>query len=203
MIKLLKKNIKIKNKIFFKSSLGNINIFFIDKTFKIPKNIKITINNINKKLYFEGLLGVLSLTFINDISFFYKKNQLILILNAQKNKKSILNLYNKLIKLKIKGVLQGFKLNLILKGIGFKAFVENNNLILKLGFSHNIIITIPSNIKVISQVNNLIFSSIDFIFLTQFVHFIKNHKKPEPYKGKGLLLKNEKILKKEGKKSKK
>ena len=44
---------------------------------------------------------------------------------------------------------------------------------------------------------------IDFIFLTQFVHFIKNHKKPEPYKGKGLLLKNEKILKKEGKKSKK
>ncbi len=131
MIKLLKKNIKIKNKIFFKSSLGNINIFFIDKTFKIPKNIKITINNINKKLYFEGLLGVLSLTFINEILFFYKKNQLILILNSQKNKKSILNLYNKLIKLKIKGVLQGFKLKLILKGIGFKAFVENNNLILK------------------------------------------------------------------------
>lgn len=203
MIKLLKKNIKIKNKIFFKSSLGNIDIFFIDKTFKIPKNIKITINNINKKLYFDGVLGVLSLTFINEILFFYKKNQLILILNSQKNKKSILNLYNKLIKLKIKGVLQGFKLNLILKGIGFKAFVENNNLILKLGFSHNITIAIPSNIKVISQVNNLIFSSIDFIFLTQFVHFIKNHKKPEPYKGKGLLLKNEKILKKEGKKSKK
>src|SRR6478736_4131453 len=201
MIKLLKKNIKIKNKIFFKSSLGNINIFFIDKTFKIPKNVKINIEN--NKIYFEGLLGKLSLNYINEILFFLKKNQLILILNSQKNKKSILNLYNKLIKLKIKGVLQGFKLNLILKGIGFKAIVENNNLILKLGFSHNITIAIPVNIKVISQANNLIFSSIDFIFLTQFVHFIKNHKKTEPYKGKGLLLKNEKILKKEGKKSKK
>ena len=201
MIKLLKKNIKIKNKIFFKSSLGNINIFFIDKTFKIPKNVKINIEN--NKIYFEGLLGKLSLNYINEILFFFKKNQLILILNSQKNKKSILNLYNKLIKLKIKGVLQGFKLNLILKGIGFKAFVENDNLILKLGFSHNITVSIPSNIKVISQANNLIFSSIDFIFLTQFVHFIKNHKKPEPYKGKGLLLKNEKIIKKEGKKSKK
>ena len=201
MIKLLKKNIKIKNKIFFKSSLGNINIFFIDKTFKIPKNVKINIEN--NKIYFEGLLGKLSLNYINEILFFFKKNQLILILNSQKNKKSILNLYNKLIKLKIKGVLQGFKLNLILKGIGFKAIVENNNFILKLGFSHNITIAIPVNIKVISQANNLIFSSIDFIFLTQFVHFIKNHKKPEPYKGKGLLLKNEKILKKEGKKSKK
>lgn len=201
MIKLLKKNIKIKNKIFFKSSLGNINIFFIDKTFKIPKNVKINIEN--NKIYFESLLGKLSLNYINEILFFFKKNQLILILNSQKNKKSILNLYNKLIKLKIKGVLQGFKLNLILRGIGFKAFIENNNLILKLGFSHNITIPIPSNIKVISQANNLIFSSIDFIFLTQFVHFIKNHKKPEPYKGKGLLLKNEKIIKKEGKKSKK
>lgn len=201
MIKLLKKNIKIKNKIFLKSSLGNIDIFFIDKTFKIPKNVKINIKN--NKIYFEGLLGKLSLNYTNEIFFFFKKNKLILIFNSQKNKKSILNLYNKLIKLKIKGVLQRFKLNLILKGIGFKATVENENLILKLGFSHNIIIAIPSNIKVISQGNNLIFNSIDFIFLTQFVHFIKNHKKPEPYKGKGLLLKNEKILKKEGKKSKK
>jgi len=201
MIKLLKKNIKLKNKVFFKSSLGNINIFFVDKTFKIPKNIKINIEN--NIIYFDGLLGKLSLNYINEISFFIKKNKLILVINSQKNKKSILNLYNKLIKLKIKGVLQGFKLNLILKGIGFKSSIENNNLILKLGFSHNITIQIPSNIKVISQANNLIFNSIDFIFLSQFVHFVKNHKKPEPYKGKGLLLKNEKIIKKEGKKSKK
>lgn len=201
MIKLLKKNIKIKNKIFFKSSLGNIQIFFIDKIIKIPKNIKINIENQN--IYFDGLLGKLSLTYTNDIFFFLKKNQLILTVNLQKNKKSILNLYNKLIKIKIKGVLQGFKLNLILKGIGFKSFIENNNLLLKLGFSHNIVIPIPENIKIINQSNSLIFNSIDFIFLTQFVHYIKNFKKPEPYKGKGLLFKNEKILKKEGKKSKK
>lgn len=201
MIKLLKKNIKIKNKIFFKSDLGDINIFFIDQIFKIPKNIKLNINN--NKIYFESLLGKITLTYINEILFFVKKDKLILIINLQKNKKSILNLYNKLIKLKIKGILQGFKLNLILKGIGFKASIENNNLILKLGFSHNIVIKIPPEIKLINQNNNLIFSSIDFIFLTQYVHFIKNHKKPEPYKGKGLLLKNEKILKKEGKKSKK
>lgn len=201
MIKLLKKNIEIKNKIFFKSSLGNIQIFFVDKVIKIPQNVKINIENQN--IYFEGLLGKLSLTYTNDIFFFLKKNQLILAVNLQKNKKSILNLYNKLIKIKIKGVLQGFKLNLILKGIGFKAFIENNNLSLKLGFSHNIVVPIPENIKIINQSNNLIFNSIDFIFLTQFVHYIKNFKKPEPYKGKGLLLKNEKILKKEGKKSKK
>ena len=201
MIKLLKRNVQIKNKIFFKSKIGNINIFFIDKIFKIPQNIKIIIKN--QTIYFEGLLGTLSLIYLDKILFFYKKNKLILVVNGQKNKKSILNLYNKLIKIKIKGVLQGFKLNLILKGIGFKAFVENNNLILKLGFSHNITIEIPSTIKVLSQSNNLIFSSLDYILLTQFVHYVRNYKKPEPYKGKGLLLKNENILKKEGKKSKK
>lgn len=201
MLKLIKKNIKIKNKIFLKSSIGNINIFFIDKIIKVSNKVQINIKN--NTIFFEGPLGKLSLQFINKIFFLKKNKKLIIIIYSKKNKKSILNLYEKLIKLKIKGVLQGFKLNLILKGIGFKSFIENNNLILKLGFSHNISIDIPSNIKIINQNNNLIFNSIDFIFLTQFVHYIRNLKKPEPYKGKGLLLKNEKILRKEGKKSKK
>ena len=201
MIQLLKKDNKIKNNIFFKSSLGKIQIFFIDKIIKFPNNIQIKIKT--KNIFFEGLLGNLMLTLTKEIFFFQKKNQLIIIINLQKNKKSILNLYNKLIKLKIKGVSQGFKLNLILKGIGFKSFIKDNLLILKLGFSHNIEILIPSNIKIISQSNNLIFNSTDYIFLTQFVHLIKSYKKPEPYKGKGLILKNETILKKEGKKSKK
>nr|YP_010394690.1 ribosomal protein L6 [Phytophthora quercina]DAZ89127.1 TPA_asm: ribosomal protein L6 [Phytophthora quercina] len=201
MIKILKKNIKLKNKNFFKSSLGNIKLFFIDKTFIFQKDIKIS--NKDKTIFFETSLGLLSLTFIDNIYFFIKKNKLLINVNINKNKKSILNLYNKLIKIKIKGVLQGFKISLLLKGIGFKAFIENNNLILKLGFSHNIIIPIPSNIEIINQTNTLIFNSIDYIFLNQFVHYIKNHKKPEPYKGKGLLLKHEKILQKEGKKSKK
>nr|YP_010394769.1 ribosomal protein L6 [Phytophthora tubulina]DAZ89206.1 TPA_asm: ribosomal protein L6 [Phytophthora tubulina] len=201
MIKILKKNIKLKNKKFFKSSLGNIKLFFIDKIFIFPKDIKIF--NKNKTIFFKTSLGLLSLTFIDNIYFFIKKNKLLINVNINKNKKSILNLYNKLIKIKMKGVLQGFKINLLLKGIGFKAFIENNNLILKVGFSHNIIIPIPSNIEIINQTNTLIFSSIDYLFLNQFVHYIKNHKKPEPYKGKGLLLKHEKILQKEGKKSKK
>jgi large subunit ribosomal protein L6 len=201
MIKILKKNIKIKNKNFFKSSLSNFQIYFIDKTFFFPVNIKIY--NKNNIIFFKTSLGILSLIFIKNINFFIKKNKLLININFIKNKKSILNLYNKLIKIKIKGVSQGFKISLLLKGIGFKAFIENGKLILKLGFSHNIIIPIPSNIEIINQTNTLIFSSIDFIFLNEFVHYIKNHKKPEPYKGKGLLLKNEKILQKEGKKSKK
>lgn len=201
MIKILKKNIKIKNKIFFNSKLGNIKIFFIDKIINIPTNIKILKKQ--NQIFFETTLGILSLKLTNNVFIFKKNNELLININLDKNKKSVLNLYNKLIKIKIKGVLQGFKLSLILKGIGFKAFIENKTLLLKLGFSHNIIIPIPQNIEIINQANTLIFNSIDYIFLTQFVHYIKSYKKPEPYKGKGLLLKNERILQKEGKKSKK
>ena len=201
MIKILKKNIRLKNKIFLKSSLGNIKLFFIDKIFIFSKKIRIF--NKNNIIFFETSLGLVYLKFIDNIYFFIKKNKLLINFNIKKNKKKILYLYNKLIKIKIKGILQGFKINLFLKGIGFKAFIKNNNLILKLGFSHNIIIPIPSNIQIINQSNTLIFNSIDYIFLSQFVSYIKNYKKPEPYKGKGLLLKNEKIFQKEGKKSKK
>ena len=53
------------------------------------------------------------------------------------------------------------------------------------------------------KANKLIFNCNDWENLTKYVHFIKNFKKPEPYKGKGLLLKNEIVHLKEGKKSKK
>ena len=201
MINILRKNEIKKNNNFLYSSLGNIRLFFIDKSLILHEEIEIyKENNI---LFFKTSLGLLSLTFIDYIYIFIKKNKLLISINKKNNKKSILNLYTKLIKLKTGGVLRGFKIKLILKGIGFKAFIENNKLILKLGFSHNIKILIPENIKIINNTNNLIFNSIDYIFLNQFVHMIKNYKKPEPYKGKGLVLKNEKILQKEGKKSKK
>jgi len=203
MVKLLKRNVKIKNKIFLKSKIYNINIFYIDKIFKIPKTVKVKVSIFYDKIYFKSLLGKSLIILVNDIFCFNKNNKLLLIRNLDKNKKSFINLYNKLLKIKVKSVLQEFKLNLILKGLGFKAVIEKNNLILKLGFSHNILINIPSNIKVLYQGNNLIFSSTDLMLLTQFVHYIKSFKKPEPYNGKGLLLKNEYLLKKEGKKSKK
>ena len=201
MFKIKKKNIQIKNKIFLKSPLGDVQLFFIDKIFIFSPQIKIF--NKNKTIFFKTALSLLSLKFIDNIYFFRKKNKVLLNFTLNKNKKDLLNLYNTLIKIKIKGVLQGFKTSLFLKGIGFKAFIDKNNLILKLGFSHDIIFPIPTNIKIINQSNKLIFYSTDYIFLNQFVHYIKNYKKPEPYKGKGLLLKNEKILQKEGKKSKK
>ena len=201
MLTILKTNTKQKNNHFLNSPFGKIKLFFIDEIIIVPKKIKIIKKN--KIIFFESELGILSLKFIDNINFFIKNNNLLINFNLKTNKKNIINLYNKLIKIKIKGVLQNFKIKLILKGVGFKSLIEGNNLILKLGFSHDIVILIPENIQIINQPGLLIFHSMDYIFLSQFVHYIKNYKKPEPYKGKGFLLKNEIILKKEGKKGKK
>lgn len=204
MIKILKKNQKKNQIIFFKSTLGSLNIFNINEKIRIPKKIYVILKS--DFLILKGPLGLINLNIINSLSFFIKNNTLLLSFNdlhLKRKKKSFLNLYKSLVKLKIKGLLQGFKLNLFLKGLGFKAFIEKNNLNLKLGYSHLITIKIPENIKILNQSNKLIFSSNDWVFLTKFVHYIKNFKKPEPYKGKGLLLKNEVIILKEGKKSKK
>lgn len=149
MIQIKKNNLKLKNKIFLKSSLGYIQLFFIDKIFILPNDIQIYKKN--KFIFFKTSLGLLSLQLITNSFFFIKKNKLLLTCNI-KNKKSIINLYTKLIKIKIKGIFQGFKLTLVLKGIGFKSVIEKNVLILKLGFSHNIIIPIPDNIKIINHV---------------------------------------------------
>lgn len=201
MLKLLKKKIKCKNTIFLKSNLGIMDIFIIDKYINTPKNIQIFI--LNEKIFFQGILGKLNLNFLKNINLLKKKNQLMIVYSFLKLKKKMVNLFEKLIKIKIKGVLQGFKFNLFLKGVGYKVFLEKNLLIFKLGYSHPIFIKLPVNIKVICKNNSLTLNSIDFIKLTQFIFLIKSYKIPEPYKGKGILLKNEKIIRKEGKKSKK
>ena len=85
--------------------------------------------------------------------------------------------------------------------MGFKILFEKEQLILKLGFSHDIFIKKPDNIEIrVPKPTVLILISNDLPVLTQFAHQIKKLKLPEPYKGKGILLKNEHIILKEGKK---
>lgn len=192
----LTKNESFKNYLFFKSKIINLNIFFIDFKLDIPNSISCFIYK--KKLFLKNENNNCFLK--NEKVFFFKKKKILFFTISEKKKKK---LYKQLVFFKIKGLLQKFKVNLNLIGIGFKVFIKNNKLILKLGYSHNIIIEIPSNIKILNKNSKLILYSIDFVFLTQFVFFVKSFKFVEPYKGKGLTLNSEIILRKEGKKSKK
>jgi len=105
----------------------------------------------------------------------------------------------------LKNISKLYKKNLTINGIGYNSSILNlkNNtiLVLKLGFSHLIYIKIPKNLKVSCISKNkiqIIGSAKEKV--SQFAKLIKSYKKPEPYKGKGILYENEKINIKVGKK---
>ncbi len=101
----------------------------------------------------------------------------------------------------IQGVNKAYEKKLIVEGIGFKAEVKGGNLALNLGFSHQIIVAIPKEIKVTSEKNVITVSGLDKEAVGQFTAKIRALKKPEPYKGKGIRYEGEVIRRKEGKKA--
>ena len=102
----------------------------------------------------------------------------------------------------ITGVTEGFSKKLEIAGIGFKAQVQGNKLVLSLGFSHPVELEFPKNISAVVEKNLVTVSGIDKEQVGQFAATIKLLKKPEPYKGKGIKYQGEKIRRKAGKAAK-
>lgn len=173
------------------------------KKIQIPKNVILTYDGnsliLSSTHGTTRVKGHSNIVITNDSEYIY--------LTVPKNLKlykKYLGLYDSLIKTHLKGITQKFKVNLFLKGIGFKVQKLDQYLIFKLGYSHEIKTVIPQGIEVaIFNNTNIILYGFNWEHLTQFASNIKNLKKVEPYKGKGILLKNEQILRKEGKKNKK
>ena len=96
----------------------------------------------------------------------------------------------------IKGVTEGFSKKLEIAGIGFKAQVQGNKLVLSLGFSHPVKLEFPKNISAVVEKNLITVSGIDKEQVGQFAATVKLLKKPEPYKGKGIKYQGEIIRRK-------
>ena len=101
----------------------------------------------------------------------------------------------------VTGVSAGFTKNLTIHGVGYRAQMQGNKLVLALGFSHPVEMEVPKEISASVENNTLIkLSSHDKEILGQFASEIRSKRPPEPYKGKGVRYENEQILRKEGKK---
>jgi large subunit ribosomal protein L6 len=101
----------------------------------------------------------------------------------------------------INGVTTHFQKKLIIEGIGFKSEVKGTELLLSLGFSHPVKVAIPKDLKVTAEKNVLTISGADVEKVGQFAAEIRDLKKPEPYKGKGIRYHDEVIRRKQGKKT--
>ncbi len=122
----------------------------------------------------------------------------------QKRHKALHGLYRSLINNMIIGVDQGYKKELEIIGVGYKAIANNNVLELQLGYSHNIFMSIPSEIKVTTltekgQNPKVLLEGIDKELIGSVAAKIKSLRKVEPYKGKGIRFVGEVVRRKAGK----
>lgn len=100
----------------------------------------------------------------------------------------------------ISGVTSGFEKKLEIEGIGFKAQTQGDDLVLNLGFSHQVIFKVPGGIKIGVEKNVITINGISKELVGQTAANIRDLKKPEPYKGKGIRYAGEVIKRKVGKK---
>ena len=122
----------------------------------------------------------------------------------QKRHKALHGLYRSLINNMVEGVAKGYKKDLELIGVGYKAAVQNNVLELNLGYSHNIYLTMPEGITVSSETNKgqtpkVFVEGIDKQLVGQISAKIKSMRTVEPYKGKGIRFIGEQVRRKAGK----
>ncbi len=101
----------------------------------------------------------------------------------------------------VNGVSKGFTVNLEINGVGYRAAVQGKNLQLQLGYSHDVVFPIPSDIKITCEKpTSISISGADRQRVGQIAAVLRSYRKPEPYKGKGIKYDTETIRRKEGKK---
>ena len=168
----------------------------------IPENVDINYNE--SEITVKGKFGTLQ-TNIPDIINIIQDNQTLRVSLKEetKNVRALHGLYRTLIKNMVVGVSEQFELTLILKGVGYRAAVQGKEIVLNLGYSYPVKIAIPNDVSVeVVQNTTINLKSCDKELLGLFAANIRAWRKPEPYKGKGILYKGEHIIRKAGKSAK-
>ena len=145
-------------------------------TQKIHRNMKVEIND-----------GVITVIRPNDL----------------KQNRALHGLTRSLIHNMVEGVSNGFKKELEVNGVGYRVQKQGSNLVMNLGYSHQVIVPEIEGIKIETQGNKITVLGIDKQKVGQFAAEIREKRPPEPYKGKGIKYVDEVIRRKEGKTGKK
>jgi len=170
----------------------------------IPSGVTVTVGNDNVVIV-KGPKGELKETIDRDITIEVKDGKLLVSRPTdQIRHRALHGLYRALLSNLVKGVTEGFKKELELVGVGFKAANTGNILDLALGYSHNIIIDIPKELKVTTVTEKgknpiVTLEGADKQLLGQVAAKLRSLRKPEPYKGKGVKFVGEVLRRKAGK----
>ncbi len=156
----------------------------------------------NNKIIVKGSKGELTHIFdINKVNIKIEDSQ-IKVEPVKKDLKEIRaywGLTRNLINNMVIGVSQGFEKKLIVEGVGYRASVQGNKLILNIGYSNPVEMEIPSYLRVDVKDNTITVSGIDKYLVGQFAALIRDKRKPDAYKGKGIRYADEHLKLKVGK----
>lgn len=170
---------------------------------KVPTTVDINVTDNN--VVVKGKFGTLERIIPEVIRIEQTDGNLIVgVTNETRANKALHGLYRTLINNMLVGVSEQFIITLVLQGVGYRANVQAKSLVLSLGYSHPVNIDIPDGIEVeVVQNTTLNIKACDKEQLGLFAAKVRSWRPPEPYKGKGILYKGEKILRKAGKSGKK
>ncbi len=169
----------------------------------LPAKVEVSVNGAN--VVVKGPKGTLTQAIDPDITVKVGDGQIeVTRPTDQKRHKALHGLYRSLISNMVKGVSEGYKLDLELVGVGFKANAVGNILELSLGYSHNIFMSLPQEIaaKAVTEKGKnpiVTLEGIDKQLIGQVAAKIRSLRKVEPYKGKGVRFVNEVVRRKAGK----
>ncbi|MBI45140.1 MAG: 50S ribosomal protein L6 [Candidatus Marinimicrobia bacterium] len=165
----------------------------------VPDGVSVNLNQ--NIISIKGSLGELSLEFDSEISVKYEDNQ-ILVNRPSNNKKhkEFHGLYRALIQNMVMGVTQGFSKELSLVGVGYTAEKKGNFLIVNAGYSHPVYMEIPDVLAVdVPSVTSIVVKGASKQNVGDMAAKIREIRKPEPYKGKGIRYIDEYVRRKAGK----
>lgn len=169
------------------------------KPIQIPEGVEVKIEG--QKVIVRGPKGQLEKEIRPEIRIELKEGKISLSPKIQTKKtKAFLGLSRSLISNMIEGVTGGYEKKLEIEGLGYRASLEGEDLVLLVGFSHPIEIKPPKGIKISVEKNIITVSGIDKELVGQVAAKIRKVKVAEPYKGKGIKYLGEKIRRKVGKK---
>jgi len=170
------------------------------KIIQIPDGVDVKIND--DLIVAKGAKGELSIKLNPDVTAEIKEKNLSIGSKAGSNDSSALwGTYQALINNMIVGVSKGFEKKLLFEGVGYRAAVNGNKLVLSLGFSHPVEVIAPKGIEFKTEKNVIIISGADKHAVGQTAANIRLKRKVEPYKGKGIKYENEIVRRKAGKKA--
>lgn len=168
----------------------------------LPENVDV--NYSGSEITIKGKFGTLQTNIPDTIDVTQNDNSLqVNLKSAARGDRSLHGLYRTLINNMVVGVSEQFQITLLLKGVGYRAVVQGNDIVLNLGYSHPVKIEIPKDISVeVIQNTTINLKSCNKELLGLFAANIRSWRRPEPYKGKGILYAGEQIIRKAGKSAK-